>query len=682
MRGTLFVVQGKNKGKRLSLRKDKAQTIVGRDVKCDVRIEDAGVSRRHFCILEQDEKFFLQDVGSSNGTFVNNQQTLWQEITNGDHIACGATELQFLIENDLEDSLYPENITQGPRPHTECLRTQPLQQMSVQENSFLPETVAEENPPDIIVRKDRQEPPFSGYRDTRRLSKTLATLYKVLELLNSQLELKQLLEVLVDTVLEVAKAERGCLIIKKSPDANPETIAFRSKQAIYSSGIPISRTIVNFAIDEGIATLSSDAMTDLRFRKNAGSSIALGHIRSVMCVPLEGRERTLGAIYVDSLINCYAFDNEDLELLRAIGRQAGLAVDRALLQEEITRSEQKYRTIFAKAPFCIALISPSGRILDVNPLGMKNLGLIHSDVDEHSILEILPQGKSTFQKLLQNREQVEVKEFHTQNFDGESVILHLQGIPLMDDKGAFEGSMLIAEDITEAKRLQSQVIHQDKMATVGLLGAGVAHEFNNIIAGMKGYSQLVLKNRGDPHELAKIVVGQCERAMEVVDRLLNFSRRKDTPRELVNLDELLEDVFELVRRELLKNNIYVLRRFNETPPILAQPGQLQQVFLNLVLNAMHAMKKEGQLTVSLHSRNGWAEIEFQDTGMGIPPKVLSRIFEPFFTTKGSHGTGLGLAVSYSIIQEYGGEITVKSRENEGTTFTIHLPLVHTDVTEQ
>jgi two-component system NtrC family sensor kinase len=172
------------------------------------------------------------------------------------------------------------------------------------------------------------------------------------------------------------------------------------------------------------------------------------------------------------------------------------------------------------------------------------------------------------------------------------------------------------------------------------------------------------------------VIEQSKRAKEVIERLLNFSRRKDTPREYVKLDDLLEDVFQLVRRELLKNNIQWIRQFESVPPILAQPGQIQQVFLNLVINAMQSMvtRQQGTLTVSLKPEEGCVQIAFRDTGTGIPQKLLPRIFEPFFTTKGNQGTGLGLSVSYSIIQEYGGEITVESKDNEGTTFTIWLPL--------
>jgi PAS domain S-box-containing protein len=348
-------------------------------------------------------------------------------------------------------------------------------------------------------------------------------------------------------------------------------------------------------------------------------------------------------------------------------------VGRALLQEKISKSEQKYRTIFEKAPWCIILANPSGRVLDINPAGQELLETAGSGPNRSSILDLFPDAKSSFQLLLQSMDSFEIKELHLEGEQDRSMVLHMRGIPLVNEREELEGGMIIAEDITDAKRLQSQIIHQDKMATIGLLGAGVAHELNNIIAGMMGYAQLVLKRKSDD-SLAKVVVEQCRRAHDVVDRLLNFSRRKDTPRKPVQAEELLEDVFQLVSREIERIGIRIVRDFApDTPTILAQPGQIQQVFLNLVMNAMQAMKQDGILTVRTRHDREWLRVIFQDTGAGIPAKILPRIFEPFFTTKENHGTGLGLAVSYSIVQEYGGEITVESKENQGSTFTIHLP---------
>lgn len=684
MRAALHIIEGQKKGMVIALAEQKQRTIVGRDRRCDIQIDDSGVSRRHFCIVEQEGKFFLQDMGSSNGTFINGKQTLWQEIHMGDKIACGGTQLQFSFEAESppfsevqETAVGIESMTQPLRKISRAMLIQqpPHETGKIGFTKYSPEVELpkiEEHNLDIICRKDRQEPTFTEAQDINKLSQTVATLYKVVELLNSQMGLEELLDVLLKAALEITKAERGCLILKKSDNGELERAAFHTIHPGPAAVVPISRTVVKLAIEQGIATVSSDALSDKNLCQDS-SSIIVNNIRSVMCVPLEGKDRTLGAIYVDNLFARNFFDDEDLELLRAIGRQAGMAVARALLQEKISKSEQKYRTIFEKAPFCIGLVSPSGRVLDINPAGCESLEL--QDGDKSSILDIFPNATLQFQRLLQHAEPFETKEFHTENIQGKNMIFHLKGVPLLDQKGKMEGGMIIAEDITEAKRLQSQIIHQDKMATIGLLGAGVAHEFNNIIAGMLGYAQLTLKRQGDKQGegLAKVVIEQCQRARDVVERLLNFSRRADTPKISVKLDELLEDVFQLASRELVKNNIQVVRQYQDKPSIMGHSGQIQQVFLNLVINAAQAMERGGTLTVSLKIHNGWVRITFQDTGIGIPRKYLSCIFEPFFTTKGNHGTGLGLAVSYNIVREYGGEITVESKENQGSIFTIHLP---------
>lgn len=691
MKEAILVVQGKKQGE-VYILSEKGQTIVGRGEKCEIQLHDPSISRRHFCITKQDGKYFLQDMGSSNGTLVNGKKTLWQELNEGDFIACGSSQLQFThIPEETEDTRdlphKPNFAAEATLPNIPVMAipsVPPLPSYSIEE---IPVTMAfspmqqpsiDDSPADILIQKSRSEAPFSAHKDVERISKALSTLYKISELLHSQLELKKLLESLLETVLSITNAERGCLLLKRSKSASLEIAAYLTKDKSKISMLSISRTIVNLAIDKGLATISSDAMADQRFSKNDKASVILHHIRSVMCVPLEGKERTLGAIYLDSLKTACAFDNEDLDLLTAIGRQAGLAVERTLLQETIARSEQKYRTIFQKSPFSIAVVNPTGRIMDINPVGIQDMSLSgKQDIREASILDLFPEAKDFFLQLLESGKSFDVKELHAHDKQAASCIVNLKGIPLFDEVGQVEGAVVISEDITEAKKLQSHLIQQDKMATVGLLAAGVAHEFNNIVAGMMGFAQLMQMGKKSPERLAEVIVEQCRRARELIERLLNFSRRKDVPKAPIQLCDLVDEVLQLVDREVMKNNIKLVKNYTPIPPIIAHAGELQQVFLNLIINAVQAMSKvskEGTLTISINHDGHVVRLRFQDTGHGIPAHLLPRMFEPFMTTK-EKGNGLGLAVSYNIIKSsYDGEILIESEENKGTTFTIELPL--------
>lgn len=687
MREALIVIKGKKQGE-IFLLSDKGQTIVGRGEKCEIQLNDPSISRRHFCITKQNEKFYLQDMGSSNGTLINNKRVLWQELMIGDFIICGAFQLQFMRVESVESALPVAEEVKTSTDHIPALpMPTPPNKMDnpTRAHHEHPVTSAQpilntpslgDLPADILFIKQREEPPFASYKDISRLSNSLNALYKVSELLHHSLTLKQLAQKLLQTILSICRAQRSCLLLKNQETEQLEIIAHQTIDDSSLTMFSISRTIIGLAVEQGTATVSSDAMSDQRFCKDEKASVVLHNIRSVLCVPLEGKERILGALYMDSLVNSYVFDNEELELLTAIGRQTGLAVERTLLQDSISRSEEKYRTIFQKSPLSILLVNRSGRILDVNPVGIQEIagGNIQAIIGECSILDVFPDVRPHLIQLLEKGEFFDCKEFPSHNLQGQDIIINIKGIPLLNDAEQIEGALVLFEDITEAKRMQNQIIQQDKMATMGLLAAGVAHEFNNIIAGMMGYAQLMLMGKKTPERLAQVVVEQCSRAREIINRLLNFSRRKDTPHELLDLTLLLEDVFQLVERELLKNNIQVEKKFSRVPKLIAHAGELQQVFLNLVLNAVHAIGKDGTLTITLIRQDPWIKISFKDTGIGIPKDILGRIFEPFFTTKSQKGTGLGLSVSNSIIQSYGGNILVESEASKGATFTIHLPI--------
>jgi PAS domain S-box-containing protein len=239
------------------------------------------------------------------------------------------------------------------------------------------------------------------------------------------------------------------------------------------------------------------------------------------------------------------------------------------------------------------------------------------------------------------------------------------------------------QDMDQANRvlkdMQAQLIQQEKMSSIGTLAAGVAHEFNNILAGMMGFASLAQADPARVAKLADIVLREGDRAAKVIRSLLSFSKHREQSLAPVNLGVMIDDVLSLTRREFDKNNITVNTKYDPAPPVMADTGQIEQVFLNLFINARHAMERGGKLTISIWPENKEVLVAISDTGYGIPPENLAKIFDPFFSTKGvwgkdkQSGTGLGLSVSRNIIEAHGGRIDVSSAVGKGTTFTIHLP---------
>ncbi len=238
----------------------------------------------------------------------------------------------------------------------------------------------------------------------------------------------------------------------------------------------------------------------------------------------------------------------------------------------------------------------------------------------------------------------------------------------------------VEERAEEMKKINAQLFRSEKLASLGKLAAGVAHEINNPLTGILTNSSLLLEDfdKDDPRrEDVEVMVNETIRCREIVKRLLDFARQTKPQKRLANINALIDNIILLVRNQASFRNITIEKRLgDQLPELLIDPDQVQQVFVNIILNAAEAMAKGGRLeVVSQLSRDGRSiAVAFSDTGPGIPEAHRERIFDPFYTTK-EHGTGLGLSISYGIIEQHGGTISVESTVGAGSTFTIQLPIV-------
>jgi two-component system NtrC family sensor kinase len=239
----------------------------------------------------------------------------------------------------------------------------------------------------------------------------------------------------------------------------------------------------------------------------------------------------------------------------------------------------------------------------------------------------------------------------------------------------------VKEKTKELEMAQAQLLQSEKLAVVGQLAAGVAHELNNPLSGILIYSHLLLENSnisGVDRENLEKIVREANRCKNIVKGLLDFARQTKPELKIADINDIINNVLSLVEKQALFQNIEIVKNFQSNLPMIkVDISQIQQVFINIIVNAAEAMKGYGKLTITtkLSKDNQFIEIEFTDTGCGITPENMKKLFQPFFTTKEvGKGTGLGLAISYGIIERHKGKIQVHSEVGKGTTFTIKLPI--------
>jgi signal transduction histidine kinase/ActR/RegA family two-component response regulator len=272
---------------------------------------------------------------------------------------------------------------------------------------------------------------------------------------------------------------------------------------------------------------------------------------------------------------------------------------------------------------------------------------------------------------------------------------------IRDENGQIIGAIETLCDITEMEQLQRQLQHAQKMLALGMLAAGMAHEFNNILAAIRGYAQLMLlKARGDDalSEHLKDIDESCQRAAKLIRKMLTFSRVDAGEKRPVKLNQIVEGVQSLLRQTFQPDIELEADLQGGLPFVMAEPTQLEQVIINLAVNARDAMPNGGkvrfvsqltELGESFCRDHPWAkagrylEVDVEDSGQGMPQEILDQVFEPFFTTKEpGKGTGLGLSIAYSIVKNHGGYIIAESEEGAGTCFRIYLPIMEEVIEEE
>ncbi|MGD1211868.1 MAG: ATP-binding protein [Candidatus Acidiferrales bacterium] len=398
-------------------------------------------------------------------------------------------------------------------------------------------------------------------------------------------------------------------------------------------------------------------------------------------------DRTAAFIGLGKTVDGDYLSSDDLELLSTIAGYVAIAIENARLYQsleqkalQIERLKDFSENIVESLRIGVLTADLDGRIESWNPQLEDLLEIPRGEALGRKLEEALPRDLAVEIAARATSEHVSgIYKFHLNTRSGRHLVVNASIAPLLGKNGARLGRLVLLDDITQRVRLEDQMVQTEKLTSLGLLAAGVAHEVNTPLAVISNYIQMLAKQipADDPRQKTiERIVKQTFRASEIVNNLLNFSRTGGAEPVEVDLNSVLEETLTLVQHPFKTARVNVVRSYSEQlPPVLGSITRLQQVFLNLFMNARDAMPSGGMLEVRTAAHNGSVEVEVADTGAGIPPEHLHRIFDPFFTTKATgRGTGLGLSVSYGIIKEHAGKVDVRSTPGKGTSFRLEFPV--------
>ncbi len=469
---------------------------------------------------------------------------------------------------------------------------------------------------------------------------------------------------------------------------------------------------VGKAIRTGKVHITKNLMTDPTAIPWRDEAARRGYASNI-AIPLRIEGRVAGALTIYAS-EPDAFDEEESRLLTELGNDLAYGIEmlrvqakKAEAEKALLESAKQWRTTFDAIHDAVCLMDIDGKILRCNAATAEFLGKPFTDIIGsscykliHGTSEPVPDCPHVRMKETRKREQEVLRV-------GDRWV-RVTVDPTFDENGNLAGDVHIMSDITEQKQtemrmasLEEQMRQAQKMEAVGRLAGGVAHDFNNLLTVIKGNSQLALLQLEDGNPLKegmREIEKASDRAANLVRQLLAFSRRQIMEMQVIDLNVLLGDIARMLRRLIREDIELAMEPGEDLGQVKADPGQIEQVIFNLVVNARDAMPAGGKLTIATANvelgGSGGAEVatlpsgpyvrlSVMDTGVGMSPEIRSRIFEPFFTTKErGKGTGLGLSTVYGIVKQSGGEITVESEPGRGTRFDIYLPRVDEPLEEK
>jgi two-component system, NtrC family, sensor kinase len=423
-----------------------------------------------------------------------------------------------------------------------------------------------------------------------------------------------------------------------------------------------------------------------------GAQKAIEQLRLHYYLPFQVKERTLGYLGLGKTREGDYLSSEDIDLLQTIAGYVSIALENASLYESLEMRARDYQALRDFSQNIIESINAGvlacnldGVVEAWNSALERLYGLSRSEAMGRTLEAIFPTDlRAELSRVSDPHLTLNLYKFRLRNAEDRGLIVNLSVVPLLGKENQVIGRLLIFTDLTERVNLEDQLMQAEKLSSIGLLAAGVAHEVNTPLAVITSNAQMLVRqmDADDPRmRTLEKIIAQAFRASEIANNLLKFSRIGTSDYSDLDVNRVISESLSLVEPMLKAARVTVNSQLKDSlPAISGNSGKLQQVFMNLIMNARDAMPRGGELTIATEAENSSVHVEVSDNGIGIPADHINKIFDPFFTTKGtSKGTGLGLAVTYGIIREHSGSIQVDSAVGRGTTFRLEFPAVRKPV---
>ncbi len=507
--------------------------------------------------------------------------------------------------------------------------------------------------------------------------------------LSSETDLHAMLTSVIDRLSRTLLVDRIGIFLATDAEAN-EFVMEKSFGISYAGSLDLSFLVVERPEQYAGHIFFDNTRKALQESVTARETIAKLNLNYY--IPCTVQNRTIAVMGLGKTMAGDFLSSEDVELLETLAGYMGIAIQNARLYASLEQKASEYErlkdfneNIVESISVGVLAVDLEDRIESWNSQMEVMYAMPRSQVLNERLSEVFPAAfMEEFYRVRQNPGIHNLYKFRLHTRAGDIRIANVAIAPLVTRKFNVIGRLIIVDDITERMELESQLSQAEKLSSIGLLAAGVAHEVNTPLAVISSYAQMLTKQINGDAKLGPLlekITRQTFRASEIVNNLLNFSRTSATEFSAIDLNKIITETLTLLEHQLKTSGVKVQTDLYAGLPLIhGNSGKLQQVFLNLFLNAKDAMAGKGG-TLHISTANGDSvQVNISDSGAGIAPEHINKIYDPFFTTKNvpregqSRGTGLGLSVTYGIIQEHAGKIRVDSQPGQGTTFQLEFPM--------
>jgi len=512
-------------------------------------------------------------------------------------------------------------------------------------------------------------------------------------IVNSSLSIGTIFRIMVSEIRKLIDYDRASLLLYDEKEDSLLIFALDTDlRTIMGKGVraPIEGTSAGWVVRNNKPWINRD-LSNTEFALD--KKLLREGIISTISIPLY-HDKILGVFNFDSRKPAN-YSERDLDILLPVAKHISIALENALLFQEISREKKEWEKTFDAITDMVWIEDMNRRVIRANRTVLARAGLTSDEAIGKSCGELLDRVGALEEHCICSETMAGKRPCFRELKGMSGSIFHFWTYPLVDDEGRLYSLVHYLKDVTGQKRLEQQLIRSDKLASLGTLVAGIAHEINNPLGIIAGYAEALLDRANDETlrvvpefedfpEYLQTIHNEIFRCKGILRSLLDFARPTGGTFREIDMNELIKEVILLVnhRAKRLNHNI-VLKLDRDIPKIFADPGNLRQVFMNIIINSMYFTPEGGRITIAterladggLLQLDPGVAVTISDTGAGIDPVMLGKIFDPFFTTKPvGEGTGLGLSICHKIIEEHGGSIDAVSGVNEGTTVIIWLPI--------